>query len=93
MYLEIARASLYRWGVMARYPPGMQRWLARLLLLVGWIFLFVGAVALLGHILRPGEASTPELGRYGGWILDGLTISAGVAVLFIRRWLLTRMTS
>ena len=62
----------------------MPAWLCRLLSIVGWFYLVVGAVSLLGDILRPGDASTPELGAMGGYPLDAVLVGVGVALLVIR---------
>jgi hypothetical protein len=68
----------------------MPRWLPRLLGVLGWFLLVVGAVALFGHVLRPHTARTPELGRYGGWINDAMALGWGVGLLVLRRKLRRR---
>lgn len=65
----------------------MPRWVLRGLHLLGWLFLAVGVTGFIGHVLEPEQAGTPELGDYGGWILDGTSILLGVGALLLRRWL------
>jgi hypothetical protein len=55
---------------------------------VGWLFLALGVLGFLGHAIRPEEAGTPELGRYGGWILDAMSVVLGAGALVLRRRLL-----
>jgi hypothetical protein len=62
----------------------MQTRLPRLLLVLGWFFLFLAAIGLVGHTLRPDTADTPEFGKYGGWILDVMSLVVGVAALAVR---------
>ncbi|MEX0755337.1 MAG: hypothetical protein WD556_09535 [Actinomycetota bacterium] len=68
----------------------MTAWLPRLLLAVGVFFLVVGVGAFVGHVLEPSEAGTPELGRFGGWILDAMSFGVGFGALWLRRRLLVR---
>jgi hypothetical protein len=48
---------------------------------VGWSFLVVGALSFAGHVLVPDTAGTPELGAYGGWILDAMSLLLGAGAL------------
>jgi len=40
--------------------------------------------------LDPDQAGTPELGAYGGWILDGMSLLLGSGALILRKRLLAR---
>jgi hypothetical protein len=64
-----------------------------MLLVVGWFYLIIGGISLAGHVMNPAHAGTPELGRYGGWILDGLSLVTAAAVLLFRRWMIRRWTA
>jgi hypothetical protein len=66
------------------------RWLLRLLHIAGWFFIVLGALSFVGHVLVPDQAGTPELGAYGGWILDGVSFLLGSGALILRRRLLAR---
>jgi len=66
----------------------MPRWVLRVLHAFGWLFLVVGFLGFLGHALEPDQAGTPELGRYGGWILDAMGVLLGVGALVLRKRLL-----
>jgi hypothetical protein len=67
----------------------MPRWLSsRLLRVAGWFFLVIGGIGFVGHVLRPDTAGTLELGAYGGWILDVMSLALGFGALFIRKRLL-----
>lgn len=66
----------------------MPQWLPRLLQVLGWLFLVVGALGFLGHVLYPNQAGTPELGKYGGWILDAMSVLLGAGALVLRKRLL-----
>ena len=63
----------------------MPRRLPRILLFLGWFFLVSGAITLFGHALRPATADVPGLGKYGGWILDAMSIGLGVGALSVRK--------
>jgi hypothetical protein len=69
----------------------LTRWrrAPRVLLVLGWLLLVVGGVALLGHVVRPTTASDPVLGKFGGWILDAMSLTFGVGTLLLRKRLLT----
>jgi hypothetical protein len=66
------------------------RWLLRLLHIAGWFFVSLGALSFVGHVLVPDQAGTPELGAYGGWILDGMSLLLGSGALILRKRLLAR---
>jgi hypothetical protein len=66
----------------------MRRRLPRLLHLLGWFFLVVGALLILGYVLYPEQAGTPELGKYGGWILVAIDLLLGSGALVLRKRLL-----
>lgn len=69
----------------------MPRWLSpRLLRVSGWFFLVIGGIGFVGHVLRPDTAGTLELGKYGGWFLDLMSLALGFDVLVIRRRLLAK---
>lgn len=66
----------------------MPRWFPRLLHVLGWAFLVIGGLGVVGYIAYPEQAGTPELGKYGGWILDALGILMGAGALVLRKRLL-----
>jgi hypothetical protein len=66
------------------------RWFLRLLHTAGWFFLFLGALSFVGNVLVPEQAGTPELGAYGGWILDGMSLLLGSGALILRKRLLAK---
>jgi hypothetical protein len=73
-----------------RASPHHGAWVPRLLLVIGWFYAVIGAISLAGHVMHPADAGTPELGTYGGWILDGLSLATAAAVLWFRWWLIRR---
>lgn len=76
-------------GSVVRRRP-VPRWFPRLLHVLGWLFLVVGALSFVGHVLVPDTAGTPELGAYGGWILDAMSLLFGAGALVLRKRLLAR---
>lgn len=62
----------------------------RLLHITGWSFVIIGALSFVGHVLVPDQAGTPELGAYGGWILDWVSLLLGTGALILRKRLLAR---
>jgi hypothetical protein len=79
-------------GQKSALRPGAPkpRWFLRLLHIAGWFFLFLGALSFVGDVLVPEQAGTPELGAYGGWILDGMSLLLGSGALILRKRLLAK---
>jgi hypothetical protein len=68
----------------------LKRWrrAPRVLLVLGWLLIVAGGLVLLGHVVRPSTASDPVLGKYGGWILDAMSLTFGIGALLLRKRLL-----
>jgi hypothetical protein len=89
IYMVNTRVAVGQKSVLRPGAP-KPRWFLRLLQLAGWFFVFVGALSFVGHVLDPDQAGTPELGAYGGWILDGMSLLLGSGALILRKRLLAR---
>ena len=77
-------------GTVVRQAGQVPKWLPRLLHVLGWLFLVVGALSFVGHVLVPDTVATPELGAYGGWILNAMSLLLGAGALALRKRLLAR---
>jgi hypothetical protein len=89
IYLVNTRVAVGQKSVLRPGAP-KPRWFLRLLHIAGWIFIVLGGLSFVGHVLVPDQAGTPELGAYGGWILDGMSLLLGSGALILRKRLLGR---
>lgn len=89
IYMVNTRVAVGQKSVLRLGAP-KPRWFMRLLHRAGWFFVFLGALSFVGHVLVPDQAGTPELGAYGGWILDGMSLLLGSGELILRKRLLER---
>jgi hypothetical protein len=89
IYLVNMRVAAGQKSVLRPGAP-KPRWFLRLLHIAGWFFLFLGALSFVGDVLVPEQAGTPELGAYGGWILDGMSLLLGSGALILRKRLLAK---
>jgi hypothetical protein len=89
IYMVNTRVAVGQKSVLRPGAP-KPRWFLRLLHIAGWFFVFLGALSFVGHVLVPDQAGTPELGAYGGWILDGMSMLLGSGALILRKRLLAR---
>jgi hypothetical protein len=89
IYMMNTRVAVGQKSVLRPGAP-KPRWFLRLLHIAGWFFVFLGALSFVGHVLVPDQAGTPELGAYGGWILDGMSLLLGSGALILRKRLLAR---
>ena len=89
IYLENTRVDAGQKSVLRPGAP-KPRWFLRLLHIAGWFFLLLGALSFVGDVSVPEQAGTPELGAYGGWILDGMSLLLGSGALILRKRLLAK---
>lgn len=89
IYMVNTRVAVGQKSVLRPGAP-KPKWFLRLLHIAGWFFVFLGALGFVGHVLNPDQAGTPELGAYGGWILDGMSLLFGSGALILRKRLLAR---
>jgi hypothetical protein len=89
IYLVNTRVAVGQKSVLRPGAP-KPRWFLRLLHIAGWFFIVLGGLSFVGHVLVPDQAGTPELGAYGGWILDGMSLLLGSGALILRKRLLAK---
>jgi hypothetical protein len=89
IYMVNTRVTVGQKSVLRPGAP-KPRWFLRLLHIAGWFFVSLDALSFVGHVLFPDQAGTPELGAYGGWILDGMSLLLGSGALVLRKRLLER---